>query len=297
MDRNLIAFVMIAETKNMTEASRRLNVTQPTLTKRLQQLERIYRCQLVDRLARGVQLTQFGEELLPFAKRIEQTHLQAQEALGAVQDGHLDEIRVGAGPLFHLKYLGPAFLKLQQEFPETRIRLSTDLNDRNIPKIRDGGLELAFGTTEHLGDNEEIKFLALTEVEQGILVSKNSELAGLDSVQPEHLDHLDWIVYSEVPENEELALGYLSSHGLSPPNIVLQTTSFSMGIQMVAKSELAMTLPIQLASHLPSDDVRAIRTIPPIASKAAGVFYRPSTLLIPVVSRLISLVQLQISQD
>lgn len=295
MDRNLIAFVKIAETGNLTEASRRLHITQPTLTKRLQQLEQTYNCQLVERLPRGVQLTALGHELLPFAKRIEQTHLQARESLGAVQDGHLDEIRVGAGPLFHLRYLGPAFLKLRKEFPNTRIRLNTDLNDQNLPRIKDGSLELAFGTTEHLEEEDGINFLALTEVEHGILVAADRTLGRSGTVKPDSLLDLDWIVYSDSTENTQLILSYFASQGLAPPNIVLQTASLSMGVRMVAESSLAMTLPIQLASVLPEEKVKSLRTIPPIATKAAGVFYRQSSLVFPAVRKFIELVREEIN--
>ena len=138
MDRNLITFVVLAETGNMTAAAERLNITQPTLTKRLQQLELHYHCKLFERLPRGVNLTPLGEVLLPFARSIKETYLQADEALDAVQSDHLEEIRVGAGPLFHLRYLGKAFETLREEFPNTRIRLTADLNSRNLPSLRSG---------------------------------------------------------------------------------------------------------------------------------------------------------------
>ena len=116
MDRNLITFVVLAETGNMTAAAERLNITQPTLTKRLQQLELHYHCKLFERLPRGVNLTPLGEVLLPFARSIKETYLQADEALDAVQSDHLEEIRVGAGPLFHLRYLGKALRRSARNF-------------------------------------------------------------------------------------------------------------------------------------------------------------------------------------
>ena len=296
MDRNLSAFVVIARTGNLTAAANELHITQPTLTKRLQQLERTYGCALVDRLPRGVKLTTLGHELLPFAKRIEQSHLQAKEALVAAQDGHLDELRVGAGPLFHLKYLAPAFARLREEFGNTRIRLAADLNDRNLPRIRNGTLDIAFGTIEDLPAEDAVEFRRLTEVEQGIIVSANHPLAGRTTISPDKLNELDWIVYSETPENEKLTLSYFDAQGLPPPNIILQTTSLTLGLQMVANSDLAMTLPIQLESIVDADSVRALRTNPPISRKPAGAFCRTSSLAYPVVSRLIEIVQEEIKK-
>lgn len=291
MDRNLTTFVMIAKTGNMTAAAERLHITQPTLTKRLQQLERHYGCRLVERMARGVQLTPLGQELLPYAQRIEQTRLQAGEALEALQDGHLEELRVGAGPLFHLRYLGGAFGQLREEFPRTRIRLIADLNERNIPRIRDGSLDISFGTMEYLDAEDGIEFTRLTDVEQGILLGATHKLAAHKTASPDDLAGLDWIVYSDTPGNEELIRSHFAAQGLPPPNIVLQTTSLSLGLQMVAGSNLAMTLPTQLAPIVDQTKVCAVRTDPPIARKPAGVFYRRSSLAFPAISRLIEIVR------
>jgi len=297
MDRNLATFLMIAQTGNMTAAAKRLNITQPILTKRLQQLERAYGSKLVHRLPRGVKLTSLGEELLPFAQRIEQTYLQAREALKAIDDGHLDEIRVGAGPLFHLRYLGKAFESLREEFPQTRIRLTADVNERNLPKIRDGSQDIMFGTTEYLGEADHIQFVPLTLVEQGLLVSSDHPLSKKSKITPADLQGISWIVYSDTPEYEQLTISYFASHGLPPPNIILQTSSFSLGMQMVADRKLAMTIPMQLAPILDPSRVKILKPNPPISSKPAGAFFRGSSINFPVVARLIEIVGEEISGD
>lgn len=230
-----------------------------------------------------------------FAARIEQTHLQAGKALGAIQNGYLEDIRIGAGPLFHLRYHAGAFEQLREDFPRTRIHVIADLNDRNIARIRDGSLDISFGTTEYLGAKDEIKFTPLTDVEQGILVSATHPLVDRRLVKPHDLTELDWIVYSDTPGNEDLTLSYFAAHCLPPPNIILQTTSLSLGLQMVANSSRAMTLPTQLAPIVDQSKVRAVQTDPPIASKLAGAFYRRSSLAFPAVSRLIEITRAQIS--
>jgi DNA-binding transcriptional LysR family regulator len=290
MDRNLITFVVLAETGNMTTAAERLNITQPTLTKRLQQLELHYHCKLFERLPRGVKLTPLGEALLPFARSIKETYLQADEALDAVQSDHLEEIRVGAGPLFHLRYLGKAFETLREEFPNTRIRLTADLNSRNLPSLRSGSLDLVFGTNQYLGPSDHVRFVPLTMVDQGLVVSVDHPLTKLHVVDPVSLQKINWIVYSDTADNEEMMIAYFSSQGLSPPNIVVETTSFSLGLQMVADSPLTMTIPVQLEPILDQSRLKVLQPDPPISRKAAGAFVRNSSMGFPAIARLIEIV-------
>jgi DNA-binding transcriptional LysR family regulator len=290
MDRNLITFVVLAETGNMTVAADRLNITQPTLTKRLQQLELHYHCKLFERLPRGVKLTPLGEALLPFARSIKETYLQADEALDAVQSDHLEEIRVGAGPLFHLRYLGKAFETLREEFPNTRIRLTADLNSRNLPSLRSGSLDLVFGTNQYLGPSDHVRFVPLTMVDQGLVVSVDHPLTKLHVVDPVSLQKINWIVYSDTADNEEMMIAYFSSQGLSPPNIVVETTSFSLGLQMVADSPLTMTIPVQLEPILDQSRLKVLQPDPPISRKAAGAFVRNSSMGFPAIARLIEIV-------
>ena len=290
MDRNLITFVVLAETGNMTAAAERLNITQPTLTKRLQQLELHYHCKLFERLPRGVNLTPLGEVLLPFARSIKETYLQADEALDAVQSDHLEEIRVGAGPLFHLRYLGKAFETLREEFPNTRIRLTADLNSRNLPSLRSGSLDLVFGTNQYLGPSDHVRFVPLTMVDQGLVVSVDHPLTKLHVVDPVSLQKINWIVYSDTADNEEMMIAYFSSQGLSPPNIVVETTSFSLGLQMVADSPLTMTIPVQLEPILDQSRLKVLQPDPPISRKAAGACVRNSSMGFPAIACLIEIV-------
>nr|WP_042177870.1 LysR family transcriptional regulator [Kibdelosporangium sp. MJ126-NF4]CEL12823.1 LysR family transcriptional regulator [Kibdelosporangium sp. MJ126-NF4]CTQ98509.1 LysR family transcriptional regulator [Kibdelosporangium sp. MJ126-NF4] len=62
--RHLRAFVAVATQRSYTAASRELLITQPALTRTIQQLEAAVQARLLDRTSRRVELTGTGEELL-----------------------------------------------------------------------------------------------------------------------------------------------------------------------------------------------------------------------------------------
>lgn len=89
-------FLACVDAGSISGAARRLSRAQPTVTERLGRLEDIIGSQLLVRSARGVRLTQAGEQLLPYARRI---LLLSDEALRAVGRSSEPRDRVVLGML------------------------------------------------------------------------------------------------------------------------------------------------------------------------------------------------------
>ena len=63
-------FVILAETKNFWAASERLYIGQSSLSKHIKTLERELGAPLFTRTSRKVELTEFGELMLPYAQSL-----------------------------------------------------------------------------------------------------------------------------------------------------------------------------------------------------------------------------------
>ncbi len=67
--RQLRYFIKVAERLNVSEAAKDLCITQSTLSQQIRQLENELGVQLFDRTSRGVELTEIGIEMLPYAAK------------------------------------------------------------------------------------------------------------------------------------------------------------------------------------------------------------------------------------
>ena len=88
--RQLKYFVKSAEYLNFSVAAKHLYITQSTLSQQIKQLEYELGFELFLRNSRHIQLTEAGEEFLPFARK---TILDAEDAVQRLYD--LQHVKVG----------------------------------------------------------------------------------------------------------------------------------------------------------------------------------------------------------
>ena len=93
--RHLRYFLAVAETSHFTKAAGKLNVTQPTLSHQIRQLEGQLNLSLFDRIGRRVRLTSAGELLLPHARRVLKELEDAHTALSELSQLKRGELDVG----------------------------------------------------------------------------------------------------------------------------------------------------------------------------------------------------------
>ncbi len=87
-------FLAVARHHSTLAAGRALKLSQSTVQRRLAELERRIGRQLVKRHPTGYRLTELGEEMLPYAERVEQAVLAFEQHLDAAKRDVLGVIRV-----------------------------------------------------------------------------------------------------------------------------------------------------------------------------------------------------------
>lgn len=90
------AFLQVARHQSFSRAAEALQLTQPSITARIQSLERELGEELFERSGRGVKLTDGGHVFLPYSERILQTLQEARDAVEDVRHVQLGSLRLGS---------------------------------------------------------------------------------------------------------------------------------------------------------------------------------------------------------
>ncbi len=90
------AFVQVSAHNSFSRAAEVLQLTQPSITARIQSLEREVSEELFERGGRGVRLTDAGHVLLPYAERILQTLAEGRDAIDDVRNVQLGSLHLGS---------------------------------------------------------------------------------------------------------------------------------------------------------------------------------------------------------
>lgn len=142
--RHLRYFIAVAEEQNIGRAALRLNISQPPLTRQIQQLEEELGVQLFIRTPRGVELTQAGNLFLDEARNIRALVEQAVERTKRAGQGKLGRLDIG---IFGTGVLG-AIPKILQHFgethPDVRVVLHTMSKEQQIEALRQKRITIGF---------------------------------------------------------------------------------------------------------------------------------------------------------
>jgi DNA-binding transcriptional LysR family regulator len=142
--RQLKYFIAVAEELNIGRAANRLHISQPPLTRQIQQLEEEFGTQLFLRTPRGVELTQAGELFLRDACNIRDLMEQAVERVreaGQGKRGKMDIGIFGSGILDVIPKLLHAF---RARHPDVQIALHQMSKKEQIEALRQHRIIAAF---------------------------------------------------------------------------------------------------------------------------------------------------------
>jgi len=136
-------FLAVARRGSLTAAGRALRVTQSTVGRRLEGLERRLGVRLLQRTPDGYVLTAAGEGVLAHAERIEAEAIALERAVGG-RDVRLEgEVRLTSVDTFATRILLPVLAAIRQRYPGIALEVITDQRSLSLSK-READIAIRF---------------------------------------------------------------------------------------------------------------------------------------------------------
>nr|UWI50842.1 LysR family transcriptional regulator [Clostridioides difficile] len=184
--RVLRYFLAVAKEESITSAAQSLNVTQPTLSKQLMELEGELGKKLFLRGNRKITLTEDGLFLRKRAQEI----IDLADKTVTDFNNDCDDIRgtvyIGGGETDAMRFIAKTAKKLQKEYPHIRYHLFSG-NADDVTERLDKGL-LDFGILIEPASMEKYDYIKFPVNDVwGLLMKKDCELAQKETICPEDL--------------------------------------------------------------------------------------------------------------
>ncbi len=142
--RYLKYFVTLAEELNFSRAAARLHISQPPLTRQIQQLEAELGCELFFRGSRGVELTLAGQSLLKDALGIMSLVGASKERACKAGRGEIGKLEVGIFGSAILSHIPRILFEFRNLYPEVEITLHQQTKAEQIQALRERRLTIGF---------------------------------------------------------------------------------------------------------------------------------------------------------
>jgi DNA-binding transcriptional LysR family regulator len=138
----LSCFIAVAEELHFGRAAERLHMTQPPLSRQIQQLEGELGVQLIDRTTRSVTLTPAGVAFLPDARRILQLAEGAAMTVRRVPAGDLGTVVVGFTAASAHVVLPLLLEEAREKLPDVKLELREMVTSVQLESLLNGELDL-----------------------------------------------------------------------------------------------------------------------------------------------------------
>ena len=229
--RQLEYFVAVGETGSITHASERLNVSSPSISTSVSQLETELGIQLfIRKHARGLSLTPGGRRFLTES----QTLLKSAEDLGNLATDISENV---SGPLNIgcLKTIAPMVLpelrrRFERAYPAVSIKQIEADHAALLRATRDAEIDVSL--TYDLNTPADMQFESLAELPPYVMLAASHRLAGQSGIAPEELVE-EPMVLLDLPISSDYFLSIFTRTGLKP-KISERTKDLAMVRSMVA---------------------------------------------------------------
>ena len=178
--RDLQIFLSVAKHLNYTRAGEEVNLSQPSVSVRMRELERDLGSKLFEQLGKKVALTEAGQLLVPYATRIIAAMSDARHAIDELKGLERGLLRIGASTTPGMYLIPRTLANFKRRYPKIKVHLAV----KDTRQIEDGVIrnEFDFGFVGGHLAGDEVDVLPWMTDHLVLVVPSNHHLARKKSV-------------------------------------------------------------------------------------------------------------------
>lgn len=264
---DLQLFLAVLRAGSVTGAARDLRLTQPAVSKRLQDLEAQLGAALFDRLPRGVRPTEAGRTLRPHAERMLAMAEAAEADLLALSQLKRGRLAIGASTTIG-SYLVPSlFGRFRRRHPEVTLSLEIANTAQVQAAVLDDRLDC--GMTEGFVSSDALEVEVFAEDDMLAIVAPGDPLLARGRLRTRDLAELPILMREAGSGSRDVVEAALAKRGLQiEPTMSLGSTealknavAAGLGVAIVSRLTVELELSTGRLLPLPVSDLNIHRAL------------------------------------
>ncbi|MBK0382522.1 LysR family transcriptional regulator [Pedobacter sp. SD-b] len=191
-DFRLKVFHTVAKRLNFTKAAKELFISQPAVTKHIQELEAGFKLQLFERNGNRINLTPAGDVLLSYTERIFELYRNLEFEMNILAEKHSGILRIGASSTISQYIIPPILADFHHKFKDVKVQLISG----NTEQIEKALLhkEIELGIVEGHNKNVQINYQEFLKDELVLTVNAKDETLKKDTLKIEDLKNYPLLI-------------------------------------------------------------------------------------------------------
>ena len=207
------AFVQVAHHRSFSKAADALFLTQPSVTARIQSLERDLGEALFERNGRGVRLTEMGAAFLPYARRALKALQEGRDAINGMRNLDIGTLKLGSA-LTVSTYVLPKILKRYCSlYPGVEVSVHTGRSEQVLQMVLNDDVHCAL---ERTVQHPEIVTVPLYEDDLVLVCAPEHRFAHTGAATLEEVGREPLILFDKGSSYNALIQGVFRQHAIVP---------------------------------------------------------------------------------
>ncbi|ATP42214.1 LysR family transcriptional regulator [Solibacillus sp. R5-41] len=275
--RQIEYFVEVAKQLSFTKAATTLHVSQPSISKAIQNLETELGVPLFYRSSKQLELTDAGHAVLINALQVLESFHNLRSELTDLMDLKKGQIRIGIPPIVGAEFFSKLISYYKEKYPYIEILL-TEVGTKRIRQGIEAG-ELDIGLVcSFCSTNEQLETIRFVKDPLVLIVHQDHRLAKQEFIELSNLQSEAFIIYRNDFILYDRIIEECSKFGFFP-TIACETSQKDLFIEMVqAKIGIAL-LPQRIAEKITYDTIQTVPLKEQVIHLELGITWKKNKYL------------------
>lgn len=246
---DLDKFAQIVACGSFVRAASVLGVSQPALSKCIAKIERRLGVRILERHARGVVPSPYGQALLKGLRPALADLRSALKDIESMKGGHGGTVAIGASPSVATYFMPQLVAQFRQHAQGIGLRVTEGLAESLMDDLRQDRIDLAITTKPFPEPPEDLELRNLLKDRFVVCCSSHHPLAKKRHIEPETLGQYPWVLAPRGGMQHQQFERSFRRFSVTPPSPLVETASAALSKKLVMTQGFLSLLPLELIAY------------------------------------------------